>query len=53
MRGKLVHELSLLVRVRVRGWVRVMVMVEVWLTSGQLLLSGPGDGLGFWAMVLE
>ena len=27
MRGKLVHELQLLVRVRVWGWVRVMVEV--------------------------
>ena len=34
MRGKLVHELKLLVRVRVWGWVRV------WLKSGHLLLSG-------------
>ena len=45
MRGKFVHELKLLVRVRVWGWVRVM----IWLSSGHLLLSG--DGLGFWVMV--
>ena len=47
MRGKLVHELELLVRVSVWGWVRVMVEL------GHLLLSGDGLGLGFWVMVLQ
>ena len=25
----------------------------LWLSSGHLLLSGDGSGLGFWAMVFE
>ena len=33
-------------------WVRIIFMVD-WLSSGHLLLSGDGYGLGFWVMVLE
>ena len=50
MRGKLVHELKLLVRVRVWGWDDGL---GLWLSSGHLLLSGDRLGLGFWVMVLE
>ena len=47
MRGKLVHELQLLVRVRFGDG------LALWLSSEHLLLLGDGLGLGFWVVVLE
>ena len=61
VRGKLVHELQSLVRVKLNhnpnpspnSNLEFGDGLGLWLSSGHLLLSGDELGLGFWVMVSE